>query len=117
MTETERPPGRTTIAPDVLLTIARLTTLGIDGVAHMGEAPGGVNRLLRRGHLGEGVHLTIEDHAVFVDLFVVLQDDVNIHEVSLEIQNEVNRSISEMVGMEVGQINIHIEDIQYPEEA
>jgi uncharacterized alkaline shock family protein YloU len=30
-----RPPGQTTIAPDVLVTIARLTTLSVEGVARM----------------------------------------------------------------------------------
>ena len=32
------------------------------------------------------------------------------------IQKEVARAISEMVGMEPGQINVHIEDIDYDEE-
>jgi uncharacterized alkaline shock family protein YloU len=38
-------------------------------------------------------------------------------EVSHNIQYEVARAISEMVGMPVGRVNIHIEDIDYPVEA
>jgi len=108
--------GKTTIAPEVLLTIARLTTLDIAGVSRMSPVPGGVNRLFNRG-ISEGVRIDIrEDDTVFADLFVILQNDVNIRDVSREIQHKVARAISEMVGMQVGRVNVHIEDIDYPME-
>ena len=108
--------GKTTIAPEVLLTIARLTTLDIAGVSRMSPVPGGVNRLFNRG-ISEGVRIDIrEDDMVFADLFVILQKDVNIRDVSREIQHKVARAISEMVGMQVGRVNVHIEDIDYPME-
>jgi len=46
---------------------------------------------------------------------VILKNDVNVREVSRMIQQEVNRAISEMVGMQVGRVNVHIEDIDYPQ--
>ena len=108
--------GKTTIAPEVLLTIARLTTLDIAGVSRMSPVPGGVNRLFNRG-ISEGVRIDIrEDDTVFADLFVILQKDVKIRDVSREIQHKVARAISEMVGMQVGRVNVHIEDIDYPME-
>jgi uncharacterized alkaline shock family protein YloU len=33
--------------------------------------------------------------------------------VGRDIQQQVTRAIQEMTGMEVGQVNIHIEDIHY----
>ena len=113
MSDTTRPPGKTTIAPDVLLTIARLTTLDIEGVSNMYQVPGGVNRIFQRRY-DEGVRIRIEDDRVYADLHVVLEQNVNVREVSRNIQQEVARAISEMVGMEVGRVNIHIEDIHYP---
>ena len=113
MSESTRPPGKTTIAPNVLLTIARLTALDIDGVSHMSPRPGGVNRMFQRGY-DEGVCIRIEDDRVYADLYVILNHDVNVREVSRNIQNGVSRAITEMVGMEVGRVNVHIEDIQYP---
>jgi len=44
---------------------------------------------------------------------VIIQHDMNVREVSRSIQTQVTRAISEMVGMEVGRVNIHIEDIDY----
>lgn len=107
--------GKTTIAPEVLLTIARLTTLNIEGVSRLSPVPAGFNRLLKRGY-GEGVHIEIDEDSVFAEIYVVLKNDVNVRDVSRTIQREVARAISEMVGMQVGRVNIHIEDIDYPEE-
>lgn len=106
--------GKTTISPDVLLVITQLTTLQVSGVSRMSEVTGGVNRILRRG-TGEGVHIIVKDDTVSADLYVVLKNDVNMRDVSRNIQHDVSRAISEMVGMQVGRINIHIEDIDYPE--
>jgi uncharacterized alkaline shock family protein YloU len=107
--------GQTTIAPDVLLNIAALTTRGVRGVSRMSPIPGGVNRILHRDRDDEGVKIEVEDGQVHVDIHVILEAEVNIREVSRNIQKEVARAITEMVGMEPGRINIHIEDIDYEE--
>jgi len=108
--------GRTTISPEVLLVITQLTTLHVTGVSRMSSVPGGVNRILRRG-AGEGVRIVVKDDTVSADLHVILKNDVNMRDVSRNIQHDVARAISTMVGMQVGRINIHIEDIDYPEES
>lgn len=115
MTGSERPPGKTTVSPDVLISIAKLSALGVTGVSRMAPVSGGVNRLFRRG-AGDGVRIEIEEDSVFADLYLVLREDVNIREVSRNVQHQVARAIQEMVGMEVGHVNIHIEDIDYEED-
>jgi uncharacterized alkaline shock family protein YloU len=110
-----RPPGKTTIAPGVLLTIARLSTLDNKGVSRMAPIPGGVSWIPKRSQ-ADGVRIEIEDDRVYADIYVILQQDVNLREVSRNIQHEVARAISEMVGMEVGRVNLHIEDIDYSTE-
>jgi uncharacterized alkaline shock family protein YloU len=111
-------PGKTTIALDVLLTIANLTTLNIPGVSRLSSLPkSGMTGMLRRGQTCEGVCIDVEDNIVYADLFVILKNDVNIRDVSRTIQREVARAISDMVGMQVGRINVHIDDIDYAVEA
>jgi uncharacterized alkaline shock family protein YloU len=107
--------GKTTIAPEVLTTIARLSTMRVPGVSRMSTVPPNMNRLFKRGQ-SEGVAIDIQDDVVFADLYLVLESGVNIRDVSRNIQREVARAISEMVGMQVGRVNIHVEDIDYPEE-
>ena len=107
--------GKTTLTPEVLLTIARMAALEVEGVNRMAPVKGGVNSLFRHGN--EGVRIAVEDSNVFVDLFLVLDDDVNMREISRTVQHKVARSIAEMTGMEVGHVNIHIEDIEFKTEA
>ena len=114
MSSSERPPGKTTVSPDVLISIAKLSALGVAGVSRMAPIAGGVNRLFRKG-ANEGVRIEVEDDTVFADIYLVLKQDVNIREVSRNVQNKVVRAIQEMVGMDVGHIDIHIEDIDYEE--
>src|SRR5512145_1448874 len=98
MSESYQPAGRTTIAPEVLLTIARLTALSVGGVSRMMPIPNAVSRLLKKNvHLGEGVCVEIVEDTVCADLYVVLKNDFSVVEVSHTIQHEVTRAISEMV--------------------
>jgi uncharacterized alkaline shock family protein YloU len=113
MTTNERPPGRTTIAPGVLSTIIRLTALQVEGVSRLAQVPSGVNTFFSRNR-DDGVEITIkEDGSVYADLHLVLTDKANIRDTSKKVQKEVTEAISKMVGMDVGFINVHIEDIDY----
>ena len=114
MSGSDRPPGKTTVSPDVLISIAKLSALGVSGVSHMAPISGGVNRLFRKG-ANEGVRIEVEDDTVYADIYLVLKKDVNIREVSRNVQQQVARAIQEMVGMDVGHVDIHIEDIEYEE--
>lgn len=104
--------SRTTIAPEVLITISRLTTLNVPGVSRMSSVPGGVNRFFLSSS-SEGVRLRVHEDTVTADLYVILKNGFNIGEVSRIIQYQVSRAITEMVGMNVGKVNIHVEDIDY----
>ena len=104
--------NKTTIAPDVLVTIARLSALSVQGVSRMANVTGGVNRLFKRG-VHDGVRIEVEDNVVVANLYLILKKGVNIREVSRNVQTQVARALQEMVGMEVGEIEIHIENIDY----
>lgn len=106
-----QPPGKTTIAPEVLLTIARLNTLSVEGVCRLSTIQGDVNQLLRGA--SEGVRIIVENGIVYGDVYVILNPNVNVREVGHAIQAKISRAISEMVGMEVGKINVHVEDIDF----
>ncbi|MBT3189943.1 MAG: Asp23/Gls24 family envelope stress response protein [Anaerolineae bacterium] len=112
MEQNTRPPGKTTVAPDVLVEIARMATLKVDGVSAMAPVSGGVNRIFRRG-IVDGVRISIEEEVVFADLYIVLEKDINIRDTSRNVQKKVTRAIADMVGMDVGAVNIHIENIAF----
>ena len=104
--------ARTTIAPAVLLTIARLTVLGVPGVARLAPVPGGVNRLFRRG-LNEGIRVDVNDSTVELELHLILAPEVSALEVAHRVQAEVGRAVEETVGMPVTRIDVHVEDVDF----
>ena len=103
--------GKTTIDPDVLMTIARLSALGVDGVSRMAPGPRGVDNIVKK-YYSDGVKIEVENNTVYANLYLVLYRDADLRKTSRIVQEKVSRAIQEMVGMEVGYINIHIEDIE-----
>ena len=116
MSDQSNTPGKTTISVDVILTIARLTTLEVPGVSRMSSVPSRrFKTMLLHRQEEDGLHIEVVDDLVYTDLYVILKQDVNIREVGRNIQIAVARAITEMIGMQVGDVNVHVEDIDYPE--
>jgi uncharacterized alkaline shock family protein YloU len=118
MTDAPKPepasPGKVTIAPDVLVTIARLSTMSVPGVVRMSPIPGGVDRLFQRGQ-SEGIRIEVKNNTVRVDVHLIIAHDANVRDVSRGVQAAVARTIQETLGMDVLAVNVHIEDVSYPE--
>ena len=105
MDEMERVPGNTTVAPEVMETIIKMTANETLGVA----------RLYSNSNAQNGVKMKIADGVVNADIYLVIESDSNTLEVCKRVQKKIARAIKEMVGMNVGYVNIHIEDFNYPE--
>jgi uncharacterized alkaline shock family protein YloU len=106
--EAEPKTGKITIAPEVLETTARLTTLAVPGVARL-TSPPGMQRLLRQ----DGVIIDVIGDRVRVTLYVVTEPQANMLGVGRQIQAEVTRAIHDMIGMEVQSIDVYIEDVAH----
>jgi uncharacterized alkaline shock family protein YloU len=73
-----------------------------------------VERVLGRPGRASGVDLSVKDHAVTIDLYVVAEPEVNLLRLGQTLQSEVSRAIQDMVGMEVSAVNVHIQDVAFP---
>jgi len=104
--------GNTTIDPDVILTIIRLAVLEVPGVCRMASGPAGIDDLVKKFY-SEGVKIDVEDHTIYVDVFLVIYLDVDLRSVARKVQEEVSRSIEDLVGMNIGRVDVHIEDIEF----
>ena len=56
----------------------------------------------------------VEDDVVYLNLFVVVEPGVNLLDLGREIQHETSRAINDMLGMHVGEVNVHIQDVAAP---
>ncbi|MCD6284460.1 MAG: Asp23/Gls24 family envelope stress response protein [Anaerolineae bacterium] len=102
-------PGAVTVEPTVLETIARLTTLGVPGVADIAERD--VDRLL--GVSGKSVAIQVREGRVFVDLHIIAGPDQSLLQLGRKVQYEVTRAVQQMIGMPVDAVDVHIEDVTY----
>ncbi len=111
----EKKLGTVTIAPEVLVTIARLTALKTPGVARLDtRIMDGVNRVFKRGAGNGGVKVEVEDNSVSVELHVIAEHDANMLTLGQQLQAAVSRAIREMVGMSVTEVNVYIQDVMLP---
>ncbi|MGD8244330.1 MAG: Asp23/Gls24 family envelope stress response protein [Anaerolineae bacterium] len=104
--ETRSNLGKITIAPEVLVTTARLTALAVPGVSRL-VSPPGVGRLLPN----DGVRAETVDDKVYVKVYVMTAPDVNMLAVGRKIRAEITRALRDMVGVEVAAVDVHIEDV------
>ena len=104
-------PGLVTVEPSVLETIARLTALEVPGVAGIAESD--VDRFL--GISGRSENVEVSNDKVVADLHLIAGPDVSLLKLGRQVQYEVTRAIQKMLGMPVEAVNIHIEDVVYPD--
>jgi len=97
--------GKTTIAPSVLHTIVKLTTLATPGISRLSGREG-------LGNIPEdGVRVVVKDDSIEVEIYIIPGSAENVRLVAQEVQKRVARAITEMVGMEVARLDVHITDV------
>jgi uncharacterized alkaline shock family protein YloU len=104
--------GKVTIAPNVLVTIVVETASSVPGVAHLHDHVPAVKRWLGLHTVGRGVEVNVVDDRVGVDVYLVAKRNVDLLQMGRHLQREVTRAIEDIVGMQVRQVCVHIEDIE-----
>ncbi len=105
------PLGVVRVARQVLITIVINAALQIPGVVRMAQNNEQWSRLLGHEIPKHGVALTIKENMVSADLYIVVASGINIVETGTAIQEEVASAIEEMVGMQVREVNVYIQDV------
>src|SRR5690606_39499806 len=81
-----------------------------------GGIAGGIAELLGRKNLSKGVKVEVGEEQAAVDLFVVVEYGVRIPEIAYHIQENVKRAIETMTGLEVVEVNVHVQGVHFPSE-
>jgi uncharacterized alkaline shock family protein YloU len=106
------------IANDVVATIAGIAASEIEGVAGMsGNVVSGLSQMLGKKQLTKGVKVEITENDVVVDISIVVQYGKKIPEVAGAIQNAVTTAVTEMTGLNVAAVNVHVTGVTFVEEA
>ncbi|MBP1763742.1 MAG: alkaline shock protein 23 [Firmicutes bacterium] len=119
MEKTERnETGSIRIADEVVGIIAGLAATEVPGVAGMSAGlVGGIVEMLGKKNLAKGVKVEVGEREAAVDLYIIVEYGVRIPDVALRVQENVKRAIESMTGLDVVEVNVHIQGVGFaPEE-
>jgi uncharacterized alkaline shock family protein YloU len=103
--------GVVRIAPQVLSTIVTNAALEISGVVRMAQSQDPWTRWLGREVPQQGVSLLVRENTVSADLYLVVESGVDIVNVGTAVQEEVAAALEHIVGMQVREVNVYIQDV------
>ncbi len=72
--------------------------------------------MLAQGKRG-GISLYLERDGIYVDVSVVVKYGYNVPELAYRIQQSVKQSVESMTRFKVAEVNIHIQDVVFTEDA
>lgn len=109
--------GEVKIVDDVVATIAGLAATEVKGVAGMsGGFVGGIAEILGKKSLSKGVKVEVKDKVANVDLYIIVEYGTKIPDVAWKIQENVKKTIETMTGIEVNDVNIHVQGVSFAKE-
>jgi uncharacterized alkaline shock family protein YloU len=107
--------GAIRISDEVVSVIAGLAAVEVEGVAAMsGGIAGGIAEVLGRRNLSKGVKVEVGTEEAKVDIFIIVKYGVRIPDVAWEIQENVKKAIERMTGLNVLQVNVHVQGVSFP---
>lgn len=109
--------GAIKITDEVIAIIAGIAATEIPGVAGMsGGIAGGIAEALGRKNLSKGVKVEAGEKQAAIDLYIIVEYGFRIPEVAWSIQEKVKKVVEEMTGLNVVEVNIHIQGVNIERE-
>lgn len=110
--------GNVKISEEVVAIIAGVAAMDVPGVAGMsGGIAGGIAEILGRKNLSKGVKVEVGEKEAAIDLYIIVEYGCRIPDVSWDIQEKVKDAVETMTGLDVIEINIHVQGVNIEKEA
>ena len=101
------------ISNDVIAVIAGVAASEVPGVATMaGSFTGGLTEALKwKKNLAKGIKVEATDATAKIDVNIIVEYGSRIPDVAFEIQNRVKKSVENMTGLKVEEVNVHVQGV------
>lgn len=103
------------IRREVLSAIAYIAAMEVKGVAKMG---GGkldeIYDLFGKKKSGRGVKIEINENEIKIDVSIFVEYGYNITEIASKVQENIRKSIENMIGLTSLEINVNVQGIESP---
>ncbi|WP_142414872.1 Asp23/Gls24 family envelope stress response protein [Hathewaya massiliensis] len=108
--------GIVKISDEVVGVIAGLAAAEVKGIVAMSSGiVGGFTEILSgKKNFSKGVRVNLAEDNSSIDLFVVVEYGIKIHEVARKVQLNVKEAVESMTGLEVKEVNIFVQNVELP---
>lgn len=112
--------GTTTVVDPVVAKLAGIAAREVPGVFALGGGAarlvGGIRDAIGQTDLSQGVRVEVGETQVAADVTIVVHYPEQLQVVADAVRVAVARTITELVGMEVAEINVTVSDVHIPGE-
>ncbi|WP_341282374.1 Asp23/Gls24 family envelope stress response protein [Paenibacillus sp. FSL H8-0537] len=91
---------------------AAMDCYGLVGMASRKQLKDGIAELLGRENLARGVEIRREQDKLYIDLYIIVSYGTKISEVAHNIQTKVKYVMSDVIGLNVDQVHIFVQDVR-----
>ncbi|QAY60474.1 Asp23/Gls24 family envelope stress response protein [Microbacterium protaetiae] len=110
--------GKTTIEDAVVTKIAGIAAREVSGVYALGGGAarmvGAIREALNTTDLGQGISVDVGEEQVAVDVTIVAEYPVSLQKVADDVRQAIYRAMEDLVGMEVTEVNVTVNDVHIP---
>ena len=110
--------GKTTIDDTVVSKVAGIAAREVNGVHSLGggaaRAIGALRDAIGQRDHGQGVKVEVGEKQVAADITIVAEYPVSLQQVADGVRSSVARALQQIVGMEVAEVNVTVQDVFIP---
>lgn len=101
------------ISNDVIAVIAGVAVSEVSGVAStVGGFAGGISEVLSgKKNMAKGIKVDKNENKVKIDVNIIVEYGTRIPDVAFEIQNRIKKAVENMTGMNVEEVNVHVQGV------
>jgi uncharacterized alkaline shock family protein YloU len=110
--------GKTVIDDTVVSKVAGIAAREVNGVHGLGggaaRAIGAIRDAIGQRDLSQGVKVEVGEKQVAADITIVAEYPVPLQQVAEGVRSSVARALEQIVGMEVAEVNVTVQDVFIP---
>jgi len=112
--------GKTVIDDAVVSKVAGIAVREVPGVHGLGggaaRAIGALRDAIGQRDHGQGVKVEVGEHQVAADVVIVAEYPVALQDLAEAVRSSVTRAIEQLVGLDVTEVNVTVQDVFIPGE-
>jgi len=110
--------GKTVIDDTVVSKVAGIAAREVNGVHSLGggaaRAIGAIRDAIGQRDLAQGVKVEVGEKQIAADIVIVAEYPVPLQQVAEGVRSSVSRALEQIVGMEVTEVNVTVQDVFIP---